>query len=191
MPEGGTLEVLAENVTVGSEDSLPVKEGRYVKISVKDQGIGILKEHLKRIFDPYFTTKKMDSRKGTRLGLAICYSIIKKHDGYITAESRAGIGTTFYIYIPASEKEIQAKEPKGEVFAGSGKILVMDDEELIREVTCDMLRSMGYEVESAGDGQEAIELYKKARESGQPFGAVVMDLTVRGGMGQRSHQEVV
>ncbi|MEW6738724.1 MAG: GAF domain-containing protein [Nitrospirota bacterium] len=185
MPEGGTLEVLAENVTVGSEDGLPVKEGRYVKISVKDHGIGIPKEHMKRIFDPYFTTKKMDSRKGTGLGLAVCYSIIKKHDGYITAESRVGIGTTFYIYIPASEKEIQAKEPKGEVFAGSGKVLVMDDEELIREVTCDMLRSMGYEVESAGDGQEAIELYKKARESGQPFGAVVMDLTVRGGMGGR------
>ena len=105
MPKGGNVEIRAGNVTVGSEDGLPVKEGRYVKISVKDHGISIPKEHLKKIFDPYFTTKQMDSQKGKGLGLAVCYSIIKKHGGYIDVESEIGKGSTFHIYIPAADKE--------------------------------------------------------------------------------------
>jgi len=106
MPKGGNVEIRAENVTVGSEDGLPVKEGRYVKISVKDHGISIPKENLKKIFDPYFTTKQMDSQKGKGLGLAVCYFIIKKHDGYIDVESEIGKGSVFSVYIPSAGKEM-------------------------------------------------------------------------------------
>ncbi len=102
LPYGGIVAIRAENRVVGKKDNLPIHEGNYVKISIEDQGKGIPKEHLHRIFDPYFTTKKMDRTKGTGLGLAVCYSIIKKHEGYIYAESEVGVGTTFHIYLPAS-----------------------------------------------------------------------------------------
>lgn len=180
MPEGGIINVRAENMVVGTEQGLPLKEGRYVKIAIEDQGIGILKEHLPRIFDPYFTTKQ----KGSGLGLATSYSIIKRHDGYITVESQLGVGTTIYIYLPASEKPISKSEGKEEKLnLGQGKVLLMDDEEIVRKVAGKMLEHLGYEVEFAKDGAEAIELYKKAKESGEPFDAVIMDLTIPGGMG--------
>jgi PAS domain S-box-containing protein len=180
MPEGGIIDVSAENMTVGSEHGLPLKGGRYVKIAIKDHGIGIPKEHLQKIFDPYFTTKQ----KGSGLGLATSYSIVRKHDGHITVDSELGAGTTFTIYLPASEKEIPtSKDKEEESLLGKGRILVMDDEEVVRGVACEMLRRIGYEVEFARDGTEAIELYKRARESGQPFDAVILDLTVPGGIG--------
>ena len=180
MPEGGVIKVRAENMTVKAEDNLPLKEGKYIRITIEDQGTGIPKEHLPKIFDPYFTTKQ----KGSGLGLAIAYSIVKRHDGYISVESELGVGTTFYIYLPASEKEILEKEAAEErPFFGKGKILVMDDEEAVREVAGNMLKFLGYKVEFARDGIEAIELYKKAKESGKPFDAVILDLTVPGGMG--------
>lgn len=180
MPEGGTIKIKSENVTVTESDVLPLKEGGYVKISIKDHGIGIPKEYLPKIFDPYFTTK----HKGSGLGLATAYSVIKKHDGHITAESETGIGTTFLIYLPASKENVLTKKVKDEKpLTGKGKILVMDDEEVVREVAGLMLRTIGYEVEFASDGVEAIELYKRAMESGEPFEAAIMDLTVPGGMG--------
>jgi PAS domain S-box-containing protein len=104
MHNGGTIKISAENITVSTKDSLPIKEGRYIKVSIKDQGVGIPRKNLQKIFDPYFTTKQRGSRKGTGLGLAVCYSIIKNHDGYITVESEEGVGTTFHIYLPASQK---------------------------------------------------------------------------------------
>ncbi len=180
MPEGGSLEIKVENVVSGTEDGLPLKAGKYVKLTIKDQGIGIPKENLTKIFDPYFTTKE----GGSGLGLAITYSIINKHDGYIMVESEEGVGTTFYLYLPASEKQILVKQEalKGPI-TGEGKILVMDDEEIIREVVGEILAHLGYQVELARNGEEAIVLYKKAKDMGRTFNAVIMDLTIRGGMG--------
>jgi CheY-like chemotaxis protein len=180
MPEGGKIEVSAENITVGEEQALPIKKGKYVKITIKDRGIGISKEHLERIFDPYFTTKQ----KGSGFGLAITYSIIKRHRGHITVESEVGVGTTFSIYLPASFEKMPMKEKiEKKVVSGAGKILVMDDEEVVRDVAGEMLKQIGYEVEFAKDGAEAIELYNRAKESGNAFIAVILDLTVPGGMG--------
>ena len=176
MPEGGRIKLTAENVTVSEGE----KKGRYVKISIVDQGIGIPKEHLPKIFEPYFTTKQ----KGSGLGLAIVYSIIKKHDGYIEVETELGVGTTFKVYLPASLKNVfMRKGLKEKIQTGKGKILVMDDEELVRKVIGEMLVFLGYEVEFAKEGIEAIELYKKAKAQGQPFDAIIMDLTIPIGMG--------
>ncbi len=151
-----------------------------MKVVIQDHGIGISEEHLKSLFDPYFTTKEM----GRGLGLSVVYSIIKKHDGHISVESELGVGTTFTMYVPASEKQVKAKESIEDTFAaGNGKILLMDDEEIIRESVEQLLTHKGYEIECAKDGDEAIEFYKKAMEESKPFAAVILDLTIRGGMG--------
>lgn len=182
MPEGGLIEVYGENVFLKAEEIFPVQDGKYVKISIKDCGIGIKEEYLQKIFDPYFTTKS----DGTGLGLATVYSIVKKHNGHITVESREGVGTTFHIYLPASEKKISKIQSVEEEFiydGGKGKILLMDDEEIVRQIGGEMLNHIGYEVEFARDGSEAIEAFEKARNLGDPFDVVIMDLTVPGGMG--------
>jgi two-component system cell cycle sensor histidine kinase/response regulator CckA len=182
MPQGGVLNIRAENIEVKGGRDLPLPEGNYIEITIEDRGTGIPKEHLGRIFEPYFTTKQ----KGSGLGLATAYSIIRNHDGYITAESELGVGTTFHIYLPASKKPAPKKEEEVVVEApahSKGKILVMDDEQIIREMLGNMLPLAGYDVELTGDGAETIEHYNKARESGQPFDAVIMDLTIPGGMG--------
>jgi signal transduction histidine kinase len=101
MPDGGIVSISAENVVIGKKDNLPIEDGMYVKVSVRDRGVGIPENLLPKIFDPYFTTKGMDSRKGTGLGLATAYSIVKRHGGYISVESEAGVGTVFHIYLPA------------------------------------------------------------------------------------------
>lgn len=188
MPEGGKIIVSAENISDAAKEKegLPVKEGRFVKISIKDQGVGIPKEHLSKIFDPYFTTKQ----KGSGLGLTTSYSIIKKHEGYITAESEIGVGTTFHIYLPASQKEIPETKTVNKMHTtGKGKVLFMDDEEMLRESTCDLLIHLGYEALGAGDGSEAVLLYQKSKETGRPFDAVILDLTVPGGMGGKEALE--
>jgi CheY-like chemotaxis protein len=154
-----------------------------VRLSIEDQGVGIPREHLQSVFDPYFTTKQ----KGSGLGLASSYSILKNHDGYITVESQVGVGTTFYMYLPAFLEEVvvEKEEHEEKPFVGKGRVLVMDDERIVIDLATEMLRSMGYEVTAATDGAEAIELYQKAEESGNPFDVVIMDLTVPGGMGGR------
>ena len=180
MPNGGVVQVRAENTLVGDGHELPLQPGKYVKVSIKDQGIGIPNEHQAKIFDPYFTTKQ----KGSGLGLAIAYSIVKGHDGCITLDSRLGRGTTFFIYLPASENEIPRPMEREECpLSGEGKILLMDDEENVRRVAGRMLVHMGYSVEYARDGSEAVRLYKEAMDTGEPFNAVIMDLTVQGGKG--------
>jgi nitrogen-specific signal transduction histidine kinase/ActR/RegA family two-component response regulator len=184
MPKGGLLAIRAKNTVIEREGVLPpLPEGDYVEITVEDYGVGIPKEHLGRIFDPYFTTKQ----KGTGLGLATTHSIIKNHGGCITVESEPGAGTTFHIYLPASKKPVTKKEEVEEAvqaaFPGRKRILVMDDEETIRDMLSNMLSTAGFEVELASDGKEAIERYEKAMELGQPFDAVIMDLTIPGGMG--------
>jgi two-component system cell cycle sensor histidine kinase/response regulator CckA len=186
MPAGGTIEVRAENVTITSKDSLPLKDGNYVKISVTDGGIGIPEEHLQRIFDPYFTTKQ----KGSGLGLATSYSIVKNHDGWITVKSSLGVGTTFSVWLPASSKELEPeKREAGEKCRERGRILLMDDEESILEATGEVLTYLGYEVEAAGEGLEALELYRKAQKENRPFDAVIIDLTIRGKMGGKETME--
>jgi len=136
---------------------------------------------LKKIFDPYFSTKS----KGSGLGLASAYSIIKKHGGYITVESEVGVGTTFTIFLSAADREIFTLKEVAEerLYRGQGRILLMDDHQGVRDVVGDMLIDLGYEVEFAEEGDEAVKMYEKAKESGKPFDAVILDLTVPGGMG--------
>jgi PAS domain S-box-containing protein len=186
MPEGGTIVIECRNMRVGEKSLLPLEEGDYVAISIEDQGVGMPREHLSRVFDPYFTTKQ----KGSGLGLATAYSIIKRHGGLITVESEAGKGSVFHIYLPAAQEEGR-REPGSQetIFHGEGRILVMDDEEMVREVVGEMLRELGYEVAFARDGIEAIEHYLQGRQSGKPFHAVILDLTVPGGMGGRTTLE--
>lgn len=181
MPNGGIIRIDVKNVTIGKHDILPLEEGKYLKISVKDKGVGIPKDYLSKVFDPYFTTKE----NGSGLGLATCFSIIKKHRGNITVESEQGNGTTFHVYLPASEKELfEVKEIKEErSYLGHGKILFMDDEEEVINTAIEMLTQLGYKVVAAKNGTEAIELYKKANETGDPFEAVILDLTIAGDMG--------
>lgn len=180
MSKGGIIKVQAENITVHAGGIPSLEKGRYVKISIEDQGVGIPEKHLQKIFDPFFTTKE----KGSGLGLAIAYSIVKKHNGHICVESEPGVKTTFYVYIPASSREIIEEKDAGRDFiSGQGKILVMDDEEIIREFAGKALRHLGYDIEFAKDGIEAVESYRKAIESGQPFDAVIMDLIIAGSMG--------
>ena len=181
MAGGGKISIEAENVIVTAEDDVPLQEGKYIKISIKDRGTGIKEEYLQKIFDPYFTTKQT----GSGLGLAITYSIIKKHQGYISVASEIGVGTTFTIFLPAFEQETFVVESVVEepAYRGKGRVLFMDDKESIRDVVGEMLINLGYEVEFAAEGGEAIEVYKKAKASGQKFDAVILDLTIPGGIG--------
>ncbi len=181
MPNGGVIDVCADNVIVSAESDIPLAAGGYVKISISDHGVGIPAEHLQKIFDPYFTTK----RKGNGLGLAICYSIVRNHGGCIMAESQVGIGTSMHICLPACSEEILVieKRKEEEPIRGEGSILVMDDEKHIRDVAAEMLISIGYDVVTTIDGTEALELYREAMESGSAYDAIIMDLTIPGGMG--------
>jgi two-component system cell cycle sensor histidine kinase/response regulator CckA len=186
LPKGGTIQVTAENVMLGENEISELAGGKYVKIAIEDQGAGIAEEDLPRVFDPYFTTKQ----GAAGLGLATSYSIVKRHNGHISVESLPGIGTTVMFYIPASEKKFPKvlgvlEEPP----AGRKKILVMDDEEMVRNVARRMLERMGYEVALAEDGLEAVELYAGALKSGQPFDAVIIDLVVQSGMGGKEALE--
>ncbi len=178
MPEGGIIDVRAENLVMEETNGLPIKPGKFIRISITDQGIGIAENHLSNIFDPYFTTKQA----GSGLGLATTYSIIKKHEGFITVKSRLGVGTTFHIYLPASDKSIPSKE-EVRLMTGHGRILVMDDDPSLGKMVGRMLEKLGYESECSEDGTEAIRIYKEAKDAGKPYDAVILDLTVPGGMG--------
>ncbi|MDD5434210.1 MAG: ATP-binding protein [Nitrospira sp.] len=184
MTDGGQIKVHAENIFIDGKEIPTLKKGRYVKITIEDQGTGITEEIIPKIFDPFFTTKET----GSGLGLAIAWSIIKRHNGHISVESDVGIGTTFCVYLPASDTKIfnEQDTEKAAVSgsgSGSGRILIIDDEVTIRDFACNSLRHFGYEAESVCDGVGGIELYKKAIDSGHPFDAVIMDLTIPGGMG--------
>lgn len=180
MPDGGIIRVRAQNVIVEKSDERPLEPGRYVEITVQDHGLGIDKEHLPKIFDPYFTTKQM----GSGLGLATVYSIIKNHQAQINVESEVGKGTTFCIDLPASRKEVAKKSREEQrPFSGKGRILVMDDEEMVRRIVGQMLSLLGYDADYAHDGAQALGLYRSNLEAGTPFDAVIMDLTIPGGMG--------
>ena len=178
MPEGGIIQVVATNLMIEGSHGLPVKPGRYINISISDQGVGIAENHLLNIFDPYFTTK----HAGNGLGLATTYSITKRHDGHITVESQLGHGTTLHIYLHASEKAVPEKK-EVKLIKGQGRILVMDDVAALRKIAGRILEKLGYEPEFAKNGAEAIRMYKEAKEAEKPYDAVILDLTIPGGMG--------
>ncbi|MBM4289720.1 MAG: response regulator, partial [Deltaproteobacteria bacterium] len=168
------------NLVVRTESKFAFTPGKYVTISVQDEGIGIPGDHLAKIFDPYFTTKP----KGSGLGLATVYSIIKNHHGHIAVESNLGAGSTFTVFLPARDQKVAPQpQAEGELVSGKGKILVMDDEPMVRRVVEKMLLTLGYEAEFAEDGTKALELYTEAQARGEPFALVILDLTVPGGMG--------
>lgn len=183
MPEGGLLRVGAENTTISGEDNLPVRPGRYVKITVQDEGLGIPREILPNIFDPYFTTK----RERTGLGLASVYSIVRKHRGHITVDSTEGVGTTFEIYLPAASEEAGAEEVEEKEAAVKLRALVIDDDEVSRTTAREFLTVLGHEAAFAQDGVEALDTCRKAQEAGQPFNLIIAGAeTVKGGDGRES-----
>jgi PAS domain S-box-containing protein len=187
MPQGGKLAMEAENVEIGLTESLPLKAGRYVKIAIADQGVGIPREHLGKIFDPYFTTKA----EGNGLGLATSYFIISNHAGHINVDSTVGMGTVFTIYLPAEATQWveQAREEAAALFGGRGRILIMDDDPAISQAAGEVLQELGYRVTYASDGKEAIDQYLESMNSGDAFDLVILDLTIPGGMGGRETLE--
>ncbi|MBI3804072.1 MAG: PAS domain S-box protein [Nitrospirae bacterium] len=182
MPEGGPLHIRAENyVATKTQKRLPIPAGRYIHLSIQDFGVGIKREHLDKIFDPYFTTKQ----QGNGFGLSTSCSIVKKHHGHMTVHSKVGKGSTFSIYLPASSKKMEASATAEIPRRGKGKILVMDDDEAIRKVAGEMLGFLGYDAGFAEDEKEANLRYREAMESGRPFDLVIMDLTIPGKTGGR------
>jgi PAS domain S-box-containing protein len=185
MSEQGVLRVRAANKLLTKTSGVSLPPGDYVKVSLTDQGEGIPDKILNKIFDPYFSTKQRGDQKGMGLGLTICRSIIQKHGGVIAVDTYPGRGTTFHIYLPASEKPLTIRPALPKKLSGTGRILVMDDEEMVRCLTGDILSQLGYEFQLAENGEEAIEHYQAARKQGRPFDAAILDLTVAGGMGGR------
>jgi signal transduction histidine kinase/ActR/RegA family two-component response regulator len=180
MPAGGEVFFHAENITLPGRGRLPLEAGSYVKIIIRDQGIGIPKKYHSRVFDPYFTTKQ----KGSGLGLTTAYSILKNHGGLITLASKQGKGSSFTIYLPASPAKMpHQREREAEAISGEGRILVLDDDPEVSEVVQSMLRNLGYEVELSSKSGDAIARYSEAKKSGRPFTAVILDLTMPGDRG--------
>ena len=196
MPEGGDLYVSAWNELVTTQTQGP-PPGRHVVISIQDSGQGIAPETLGRIFDPYFSTKEMGTDRGLGLGLSIANSIIDQHGGAIGVASEIGMGARFSIYMPASNNPLAPRRqeetcPLDSNCPTTGRILVMDDEEMIRNLAGNILTRLGYEPAFARHGDEAIHLYRKALSDNNPFDAVILDLTVKGGRGgKETIQELV
>jgi len=185
MPEGGVLTVRADNVCLRDQEQPGLPAGPYLRIAVTDTGHGIPAKHLERIFDPYFTTKS----KGSGLGLTTSFSIVRKHGGHLTVQSEVGRGSCFTLWLPAREHLVLPAVPDpqgpGATTAGEGRLLVMDDEPAIRDLTQRMLERKGFEVVTTSHGEEAIACYQQARAAGRPFRAVILDLTIPGGLGGR------
>ncbi|MDH7553353.1 MAG: PAS domain S-box protein [Spirochaetota bacterium] len=187
MPMGGIITIGAGNISF-AEGEHPLLQGDYIRVTIADQGIGIPKEVLPKIFDPFFTTKSM----GQGLGLATSYSIIARHQGTIEVESEPGKGTTFYIYIPATKKEpAEPKKVEERKVSKGGRILVLDDEPMMREIMLKFLEHLGFNAVAVDDGRDAINMYIKEKESGTPFNALIFDMTIKGGMGGREAIEEI
>ena len=181
MPLGGTVAISARNLPASLAAAQRGLEARdYLELTISDQGVGIPEKYRDKIFDPYFTTKE----RGSGLGLATCYSIIRNHGGRIEVRSEIGCGSTFFVFLPASPS---AAGERGSAAAPtrkrSGRALVMDDDEAVRSVAASLLRSLGFEADSAEHGEAALEKYERAMAAGRPFDVVILDLTVRGGLG--------
>lgn len=185
---GGELYLQTQNVTLDQAyvRALKVKPGKYVKVSITDTGIGMDKQTQKRIFEPFFTTKEMG--RGTGLGLASVYGIIKNHGGLIDVLSEKGRGTTFTIHLPASQKDtVKEKEPSAQVLRGNETILLVDDEEVVLDVCSDILRSMGYHVLTARSGAEALRIYEKNRDKTD---LVILDMIMPGASGGETYDRL-
>jgi PAS domain S-box-containing protein len=180
MPDGGVIKVRARNRLLQEQEVPRLPAGRVVEISIQDNGTGIPEEHIQRVFDPYFSAKK----GGRGLGLAIVHSVIHKHGGQVKLDSEIGMGTLVTIFLPATEAVSRTLDPIPEAArAGSGAVLVMDDEEIVRAAAAAMLEVLGYAVDTAEDGAEMLARYKSAWQRGAPYELVIMDLTIPGGMG--------
>ncbi|MBN2370110.1 MAG: PAS domain S-box protein [Vicinamibacteria bacterium] len=180
MPQGGTIRIRAKNLVVPDDAAIPVKDGRYIRLTIRDEGTGVPPELRARIFEPFFTTKA----SGSGLGLTTSYSIVRKHGGHIDLESRPGKGTSFSVYLPASTDPARAaRSSTTEMIKGQGRILLLDDEEYVRDVANEALGDLGYAVEAVSTGEEAVDAYRKAHDSSLPFDLVILDLTIPGGMG--------
>ncbi len=177
MPNGGEIRISATNVRISDDAARSLPPGDYIRIDVADEGVGMSDEVLKKIFDPYFTTKQ----RGSGLGLAICYSIIKKHGGHIEVSSELNSGTTFRVYLPAATIVVAKEEhPQPSPAHKKGKILLVDDERMVLETASEMLQFLGFQVFTAEDSQTAFSLFQQACGSGEPFELVVLDLTIPG-----------
>jgi PAS domain S-box-containing protein len=180
MPHGGAVRVRADNVVIAPGDPTPLPMGaRYVRFSVQDEGVGIPEADLSRVFDPFFTTKS----KGTGLGLATAHSIVRRHDGHISIASEVGRGTTVTVLLPTADQPVAAEPVEPVAPARQARILVMDDDAMIRDLARDCLSALDYECVCAESGEQAIAAYERAIAQGRPFDALIMDLTVPGGMG--------
>jgi two-component system, cell cycle sensor histidine kinase and response regulator CckA len=182
MPHGGTVRVSANNIEIDANSGLPIRGGCYVKVQVADTGAGIDAGSITKIFDPYFTTKPSASG----LGLSISYSVVKKHGGFLHLEKTSPDGSAFSFYLPATDEEPQTSQPglANRIFNfNQQRVLVMDDEAAIRDLTSELLATLGYEVTTVPDGVEALRTYEDAMRSGENFQAVILDATIRGGMG--------
>jgi PAS domain S-box-containing protein len=189
MPEGGDVGIRTLNVQLDEPNDLPLAPGEYIRISVTDGGQGIASDIIERIFDPYFSTRP----GGSGLGLSTSYSIIKNHNGHINAESKAGSGSSFFIYLPASAAKPSAAEPIDDkkLIIKNKNILIMDDDETVLMPLYELLTSMGCSVKVSRNGGEAVDLYKEYRQSGRPFDVIIMDLVVKGGIGGREALEKI
>src|SRR5256714_3930020 len=186
MPNGGTLYVSCDNFCYDTHDAVipDLAPGDYVRVRIRDEGVGIPEKYVKRIFDPYFTTKA----KGNGLGLATAYSIIRNHNGLMTVESKVHVGTTFAIYLPAAaieqeETPVEVTPQPTEEITGTGRVLVVDDEDAIRDLVEFTLTRLGYEVSQAATALQGVELYHQNLRAGKRFDLVILDLTLPGGMG--------
>ena len=182
MPDGGIVRILARNIEIDPYSSVPLQPGRYVKITITDNGRGIDPKWMAKIFDPYFTTKPSASG----LGLSISYSIVKKHGGVLQLEHTSPRGSMFSFYLPATDAELPAPEPglTNQMFRfNHQRVLVMDDEAAIRDLTSELLATLGYKVTTVPDGVQAVKTFEQAMRRGENFHAVILDATIRGGMG--------
>jgi len=188
MRDGGTIELTAGNITLAEKEHPSLAKGNYVKISIKDYGVGIPKEIIAAIFDPFFTTKK----KGHGLGLATCYSIINRHGGCIDVESEPGNGSTFKVYLPATSEALPSQNPITETeHKGSGAFLLMDDEEIMRDTIGDMLETLGYSVVCKKNGKDAIDYFIAETEANREISGIILDLTTPGCMGGKNAIEQI
>jgi len=193
MRDGGVLTIKTENIVECDCCIAKNLKGECIRLTIRDEGTGIPQEHLEKIFDPYFTTKQT----GSGLGLATVHSIINKHNGQISVDSELGVGTTFTIYLPTDKSKSQAIETEisdetEQSDTMSAHILIMDDDDMILDLTSEMIESFGYTVDTAVDGKEAIEKYISAQQSGKSFDIVIMDLTIPAGMGgKKAIQELL
>lgn len=187
MPRGGRVTIKADNLVIenGDPKHTMVEEGHYVRLIISDEGVGIPEENLAKIFDPYFSTKYRGSQKGMGFGLAIAHSVIKRHNGHIKVDSRPGEGTSVSILIPASAIKDSSQWAVSSRPVPRKRVLVMDDEEMLNELIQTMLEHLGYDVDVVLDGETAVETYSQTMEAGGDYAAVILDLTVKGGMGGR------